>query len=75
MIRKTSSKCTTTCSSSTHKKKEEIDGFASISLSSKQLKHLVSLCTKDTRSYPMCECTICEEYLFAEIRRSEDYGL
>ena len=45
MIRKTSSKCTTTCSSSTHKKKEEIDGFASISLSS-SIQHLVSLCDK-----------------------------
>ena len=45
MIRKTSTKCTTTDSSSTHKKKEEIDGFASISLSS-SLQHLVSLCDK-----------------------------
>ena len=45
MIRKTSTKCTTTIGSSTHKKKEEIDGFASISLSS-SLQHLVSLCDK-----------------------------
>ena len=45
MIRKTSSKCTTTIGSSTLKKKEEIDGFASISLSSTPLTH-VSLVNK-----------------------------